>query len=159
MKSYIEAICTSRKRGVPKSPQKEVILIANTGILGDAHAGSGHRQVSLLAGEQIDQFRKKLPGLESGAFGENIITRGLELRELKQEDRLICGEGVVLEITQIGKECHKPCAIQLRTGECIMPTEGLFARVITGGRLKPGDIIRRYRNRTGKNQKRGKPLF
>jgi MOSC domain-containing protein YiiM len=123
------------------------MFIAGVGIKGDAHAGSGHRQVSLLAGEQIDRIKEKLPEIEKGAFGENIITRGIDLRELKKGDRLRCGENAVLEITQIGKDCHSPCAIQYQTGECIMPTEGLFARVVAGGRVRSGDGICRCADR------------
>jgi MOSC domain-containing protein YiiM len=154
MKSYIEAVCTSGKKGIPKRARSEVFFITDIGIDGDAHAGSGHRQVSLLAGEQIDRMRKKLPRIEKGAFAENIITRGIDLRQLRIGDRLKCGEKVVLEITQIGKDCHKPCAIQLQTGECIMPTEGLFARVAVGGRLRAGDQIRPDRGEAAEGPER-----
>jgi MOSC domain-containing protein YiiM len=113
-------------------------------ILEDVHAGKWHRQVSLLAGESIDRVKKILPTLKNGAFAENIITRGLDLTAIQIGEQLLLGDEVVLEITQIGKNCHNDgCAIKKATGNCIMPKEGLFSRVIHGGRLKKGDSIRR----------------
>ena len=125
-----------------KKEQPQVTFRGNWGIEGDAHAGDWHRQVSILAGESIDTVKQILPTLKNGAFAENIITRGLDLTALKVGDRLRIGEQVLLEITQIGKECHNQgCAIKKATGDCIMPREGLFARVIQGGEARRGDPI------------------
>ncbi len=141
--AHVEAVCTSEKKGIVKRAQEKVVLKTQWGMENDAHAGDWHRQVSLLAGESIDNVKKVLPTLKDGAFAENIITRGLDLTALKIGDRLRVGEEVILEITQIGKECHNQgCAIKKATGDCIMPREGLFARVIQGGEAKPGDTIR-----------------
>ena len=135
--AHVEAVCISLKKGTVKKGQPEVLLRENWGMVGDAHAGDWHRQVSLLAGESIDKVKKILPTLKDGAFAENIITRGLDLCSLHIGDRLKVGDEVILEITQIGKECHnKGCAIKKATGDCIMPREGVFARVITGGTVR-----------------------
>jgi MOSC domain-containing protein YiiM len=140
--AHVQAVCISEKKGIVKRAQERVVLKTQWGLEGDAHAGDWHRQVSLLAGESIDTVKKVLPTLKDGAFAENIITRGLDLTTLKIGDRLRLGAEVVLEITQIGKECHNQgCAIKKATGDCIMPREGLFARVIQGGEAKPGDPI------------------
>ncbi|MFH7319339.1 MOSC domain-containing protein [Desulfurivibrio sp. D14AmB] len=140
--AYVEAVCTSEKKGIVKREQARVTLKREWGLESDAHAGEWHRQVSLLAGESIDNVKKVLPTLKNGAFAENIITRGIDLTALKVGDRLRIGEQVILEITQIGKECHNAgCAIKKATGDCIMPREGLFARVIEGGEAKAGDPI------------------
>lgn len=137
--AHVEAVCISLKKGTVKRSQQEVTLKENWGIEGDAHAGDWHRQVSLLAGESIDSVKRVLPTLKDGAFAENIISRGLDLTSLKVGDRLKFGDKVLLEITQIGKECHnKGCAIKKVTGDCIMPREGVFARVIKGGKIKKG---------------------
>jgi MOSC domain-containing protein YiiM len=134
--AHVEAVCLSRKKGIVKKEQGNVVLIENWGIDGDAHAGDWHRQVSLLAGESIDTVKETLPTLKNGAFAENIITRGIDLTTLKIGDRLQVGDTVVLEITQIGKECHNDgCAIKKATGDCIMPKEGIFSRVIQGGEI------------------------
>jgi len=133
--AYVEAVCLSHKKGIVKKEQGKVTLRENWGLQGDAHAGEWHRQVSLLAGESIDGVKEVLPTLKNGAFAENIITRGIELNKLNIGDRLKIGD-VVLEITQIGKECHNSgCAIKKATGDCIMPREGIFARVIQGGEI------------------------
>ncbi|OGR00730.1 MAG: molybdenum cofactor sulfurase [Deltaproteobacteria bacterium RIFOXYD12_FULL_50_9] len=140
--AHIEACCISLKKGMVKKEQPQVTFRGNWGIEGDAHAGDWHRQVSILAGESIDTVKQILPTLKNGAFAENIITRGLDLTALKVGDRLRIGEQVLLEITQIGKECHNQgCAIKKATGDCIMPREGLFARVIQGGEARRGDPI------------------
>jgi MOSC domain-containing protein YiiM len=140
--AHIEAVCTSHKKGIVKRSQAEVVLKENWGIEGDAHAGDWHRQISLLAGESIDTVKETLPTLKDGAFAENIITREIDLSSLQIGDRLQIGADVELEITQIGKECHNSgCAIKKATGDCIMPREGLFAKVISGGTLKAGDEI------------------
>ena len=140
----VEAICISGKRGIVKREIDAVEFEDDWGIAQDAHAGKWHRQVSLLAGESIDRVKEKLPTLKNGAFAENIITRNINLAEVKVGDQLRMGDKVVLEITQIGKKCHNDgCAIKKATGNCIMPKEGLFARVINGGSLKKGDVISR----------------
>jgi len=140
--SYVEAVCISHKKGIVKKAQPEILCKEGWGIEGDAHAGDWHRQISLLAGESIDTVKEMLPTLKDGAFAENIITRGIELTALGIGDRLQVGSEVVLEITQIGKECHNSgCAIKKATGDCIMPKEGLFSKVITGGMIKAEDSI------------------
>jgi len=134
--AHVEAVCLSHKKGIVKREQDRVVLRENWGLEGDAHAGEWHRQVSLLAGESIDGVKEVLPTLKNGAFAENIVTRGINLNGLKVGDRLQIGDKVVLEITQIGKECHNSgCAIKKATGDCIMPREGIFARVIHGGEI------------------------
>jgi MOSC domain-containing protein YiiM len=134
--AYVEAVCLSHKKGIVKKEQGKVALRENWGLEGDAHAGEWHRQVSLLAGESIDTVKEVLPTLKNGAFAENIITRGIDLNTLNIGDRLQIGDEIVLEITQIGKECHNSgCAIKKATGDCIMPREGIFARVIKGGEV------------------------
>jgi MOSC domain-containing protein YiiM len=138
----VEAVCTSDKKGIVKKERDRVVLKANWGIDGDAHAGEWHRQVSLLASESIKLVREQLPSLQKGAFAENIITRGIDLEKLGIGRRIRIGHRAVLEITQIGKECHNSgCAIKKATGDCIMPREGLFAKVIEGGSIGPGDDI------------------
>ncbi len=151
---HIEAICISRKKGVVKKPISSSIFIEDWGIEGDAHAGKWHRQISLLAGESIDKMKEKIPSLSQGAFAENIITRGINLLKLNIGDELILNDGIILEITQIGKECHTSCAIKTRTGDCIMPREGLFARVINGGIVKKGDSIKVFNSAKIKLQKK-----
>lgn len=140
--AHVEAVCISHKKGIVKREQEKIVLQENFGIQGDAHAGDWHRQVSLLAGESIDSVKKTLPTLKNGAFAENIITRGLDLTQLSVGDRLKIGDTIVLEITQIGKECHNSgCAIKKATGDCIMPREGLFAIVVAGGSIASADKI------------------
>ena len=141
--AYVEAVCLSHKKGIVKKEQAQVVALENWGIEGDAHAGNWHRQVSLLAGESIDNVKEVLPTLKNGAFAENIITREIDLNSLCIGDRLQIGEDVVLEITQIGKECHNSgCAIKKATGDCIMPREGIFAQVVKGGILTKEQQIR-----------------
>jgi len=140
--AHIEAVCTSEKKGMVKRERSEVTMKTAWGIEGDAHAGDWHRQVSLLAGESIDNVKVILPTLKNGAFAENLITRELDLTTLKVGDRLQIGKEVILEITQIGKECHNQgCVIKKATGDCIMPKEGLFSRVLHGGLVQPGDTV------------------
>jgi len=142
IEATVEAICISNKKGIVKRETEEVFFENNWGIEQDAHAGKWHRQVSLLAGESIDRVKEKLPTLKNGAFAENIITRDIDLTDVKIGDQLHLGKDVILEITQIGKKCHNDgCAIKKATGDCIMPKEGLFARVISGGSLQKGDVI------------------
>jgi MOSC domain-containing protein YiiM len=139
----IEAVCISTEKGVVKIARDMIMLTADWGIEGDAHAGKWHRQVSLLAGESIDRMRQMMPELDHGMFAENIVTRGIDLSGLAIGDCLMIGDGIVLEITQIGKECHNAgCAIQSATGECIMPKEGLFCKVLQGGAVTPGMIVK-----------------
>jgi MOSC domain-containing protein YiiM len=140
---FVEAVCTSDKKGVVKKTREQIFLKKDWGIEGDAHAGEWHRQVSLLAGESIDLVKSILPSLKNGAFAENIITRGIDLATLPIGSRLRVGESAILEITQIGKECHNSgCAIKKATGDCIMPREGLFAKVVEGGYVGPNNEIR-----------------
>jgi MOSC domain-containing protein YiiM len=143
----IEAVCISGKKGMVKKEVPEILLEENWGITGDAHAGIWHRQVSLLAGESIDAVKKKMPHLKHGIFAENIVCRGLDLNTLVIGDRLVIDCKVVLEVTQIGKECHNSaCAIKKATGDCIMPKEGIFTKVIRSGVIKAGLAIERKNN-------------
>ncbi|MDW7771288.1 MAG: MOSC domain-containing protein [Desulfobulbaceae bacterium] len=130
----------SIEKGVVKHPVDKVELVIDHGIKGDAHAGKWHRQVSLLAEESIDFMRKKGLDLDPGVFAENITTRGIDLVGLPVGTRLVAGEAE-LEVTQIGKKCHKGCAILQQVGDCIMPREGIFARVIVAGTVRCGDSI------------------
>lgn len=142
-KGHVEAVCISPKKGMIKHEVKELTLEENWGAAGDAHAGTWHRQISLLAGESIDKVKKKLPQIGHGVFAENIVTRGVDLTSLAVGDCLEIGGQVILEVTQIGKECHNAgCAIKKATGDCIMPKEGLFARVVHGGTVKASCSIK-----------------
>lgn len=134
------AVCISEKKGVRKHPVSEIELRRDHGIVGDAHAGNWHRQISLLADESIETMRSLGLALSPGAFAENVVTRGVELKALPVGTRLRIGE-TLLELTQIGKECHNDCAIKKATGKCVMPTEGVFAKVIQAGVIRPGDEI------------------
>ena len=134
------AVCTSEKKGTAKTEVPFITLVPDLGIEGDAHAGRWHRQVSLLGLEKIEAFREKGADVAFGAFGENIITEGFDLRTLPVGTRFRIGT-VLLELTQIGKECHSHCAIFHQVGDCIMPREGVFAVVLEGGRVKAGDEI------------------
>jgi len=137
----VVAVNISEKKGVPKKPIDVGVLIENFGLEGDAHAGNWHRQVSLLAQESIDKMKALgIKGLCTGKFAENITTEGIELHSLKVGTRLKIGDAL-LEITQIGKECYQKCAIFHLVGDCVMPKEGIFARVIRGGTVKAGDSI------------------
>ena len=138
----IKGICISEKRGTAKHEIEEAILAKDWGIQGDAHAGHWHRQVSLLSYEKIEEFRKKGADIELGAFGEKLIVSGDDFRNLAVGTRFQCGEAV-LEMTQIGKECHSHCEIYKRMGECIMPREGVFAIVLHGGTIRKGDLLER----------------
>ena len=133
-------ICISEKRGTQKVPVKNATLVAGYGIEGDAHAGNWHRQVSLLGLEEIEAFRERGADVDFGAFGENLIVEGYALRSLPVGTRFRIGEAL-LEMTQIGKECHTHCAIYHQVGDCIMPREGVFAEVLEGGRIAAGDEI------------------
>lgn len=136
------AVCQSEKKGIKKKPVAIVTIKENYGVVGDAHAdGTTHRQVSLLAIESIDKMRGRGFDLQPGDFAENITTEGIDLVSLPIGTRITVGDEVVLEMTQIGKECHADCAIRKQVGDCIMPREGIFARVIRGGNVKAGDFI------------------
>ena len=140
--SEIVAVCASAEKHVQKEAVERVVLVVEKGIEGDAHYGFGHRQVSLLADESVDKMRDKgLSDLRPGAFGENLVTRGIDLLSFDIGDRLRVGDEVLLEVTQIGKECVDRCAIYYAAGDCIMPREGIFTRVVEGGTVKPGDEI------------------
>lgn len=134
----IKGICISEKRGTKKREIEEANFIENWGIEEDAHAGNWHRQVSLLSFDKIEAFREKGANVSLGDFGENLIVEGFDFRSLPVGTRLHCGE-VVLEMTQIGKECHSHCQIYKTMGDCIMPREGVFAKVLYGGKMKVED--------------------
>ena len=138
----ILSINISEKKGTPKTTISEGTLIVDFGFEGDAHAGKWHRQVSLLAKESIEKAKgMRTDGLCHGMFAENITTEGITLHTLPVGTRLRLGDEAVIEISQIGKECHDGCAIRQLVGQCIMPKEGVFARVIIGGTVKAGDEI------------------
>ncbi|MCL0096936.1 MOSC domain-containing protein [Dehalococcoidia bacterium] len=138
----IIAVCRSDKKGTKKEPIDEGVLKEGFGLLGDAHADSaGHRQVSLLAVESIEKMRALGLDLKPGDFAENLTTEGIDLVSLAPGTRITIGDEVVLEISQIGKECHTGCAIFKQVGKCIMPREGVFARVIRGGLVKVDDPV------------------
>ena len=137
----VKAVCISEKKGTPKKNIGEALFIEDYGVEKDAHAGKWHRQVSLLSYESIEDFKKRGAVVEDGAFGENLIVSGFDFKNLPVGTRFICGD-VVLEMTQIGKQCHQGCAIQKITGDCIMPREGVFDRVLKGGRISVGDEMR-----------------
>ena len=142
LQGRIVAVSTSRRKGQKKSNLSEGELLEGKGFEGDAHAGDWHRQVSLLAMESINKIRDKGIDVAPGDFAENITTSGIEIWQLELGTRLAVGSGAELEITQIGKECHDRCAIYHQVGDCVMPREGIFARVLRGGKVKPGDTIR-----------------
>ena len=135
------AVCASPSKGTQKTNVNEAVFIEDYGIEGDAHAGKWHRQVSLLSYDKIQAFRETGAEVEDGAFGENLVVEGIDFRTLPVGTRLICGD-VVLEMTQIGKECHHGCAIFQKMGECIMPREGVFAKVVRGGIIRSGDEMK-----------------
>jgi MOSC domain-containing protein YiiM len=137
---FVIATCISEKKGERKTPVEAVTLRENYGIVGDAHSGEWHRQVSLLATESIEKMRKLGLDVDSGDFAENITTSGIELVSLPIGTRLQVGQAL-LEVTQIGKECHTRCAIYHQAGDCVMPKEGIFAKVITGGDIRPQDEL------------------
>ena len=136
----LRGICISEKRGTEKTAVSEAVLEKGYGICGDAHAGNWHRQVSLLAYEKIEEFRARGADVAFGAFGENLIVEGADLCTLAVGSRL-CFDEVILELTQIGKECHSHCEIYKRMGDCIMPREGVFAEVVRGGTLHVGEAF------------------
>lgn len=141
MKGKILAVCRSEKKGTVKSEIGEGLLIENFGLKDDAHAGKWHRQISLLGVESIDKMQSKGFKIKYGDFAENLTIEGIVLHQLPLGTKLKVGENVLLEVTQIGKECHHGCEIRKKIGDCVMPREGIFARVLKGGKVKVGDDI------------------
>jgi cyclic pyranopterin phosphate synthase len=137
----IKAISVSKEKGTQKVNVPEAELCTDFGIIGDAHAGNWHRQVSLLGAESINKMIEKGAKVAPGSFAENITTEGIDLLALEVGSKLRLGEGVEFEITQFGKKCHSRCEIFDQVGDCIMPREGVFARVTKAGRVAVGDII------------------
>ncbi|OGQ91821.1 MAG: hypothetical protein A2289_11610 [Deltaproteobacteria bacterium RIFOXYA12_FULL_58_15] len=140
MQGTIVGVCVSDKRG-PKQQASTVRLIRGHGIENDVHAGNWHRQVSILTEEKIDEMRARGLELTHGAFGENLITRGFDLTAVRVGQKLRIGKAAVVQLTQRGKTCHTRCAIFYQTGDCIMPTDGTFVRVLKSGSVEPGDAI------------------
>ena len=140
LEGVVKAICISTARGTEKHAIEEANFIKDYGIEGDAHAGKWHRQVSLLSYNKVEEFNAKGGDVDDGAFGENVLVSGLDFKNLPVGTILKCGD-VVLEMTQIGKECHSHCNIFHRVGDCIMPREGVFAIVKNGGVMKTGDVM------------------
>jgi len=142
MEGKVLSVCISSEKGTKKREVNSASLIPDWGIEGDAHADSGHRQVSLLSVEEINKMKRLIPDLMPGDFAENIDTQGIDLDQIKIGDRIIIGDNIVLEVSQIGKECHSGCEIQKLTGECIMPKKGVFAKVLKGGIIKKDNFLR-----------------
>jgi MOSC domain-containing protein YiiM len=142
MKARIIAVCTSEKKGTRKKNVGSGQLRIDHGLLGDAHAGDWHRQISLLAQESIDKMVEKGLSVGAGDFGENFTTEGIDLVSLPVGSFLEIGETLV-EVTQIGKECHNRCAIYYQAGDCVMPKEGIFAKVLKEGTVRVGDFIKK----------------
>ena len=138
----IVSIATSKKKGTQKVTVDEAFLIKEHGLKGDAHAGTWHRQVSFLASEEIDKAREKGLEVTFGDFAENIATTGVDWKNIPVGSRIRLGQNALVEITQIGKECHNRCAIYYKAGDCIMPREGVFGRVLEEGKIRCGDPIR-----------------
>lgn len=136
----VTAVNISERKGIRKHEVPYIDLKLDHGIIGDAHAGNWHRQISMLAEESVDKMRRMGLDLTAGAFAENINTEGIDLKALPVGTRLQVGETIV-EVTQIGKECHNDCAIKKATGQCVMPTEGIFVIVKQEGRVRKGDPI------------------
>jgi molybdenum cofactor synthesis domain-containing protein len=136
----VVSVNTAAEKGVQKAPQASIRLLAEHGVEGDAHAGPWHRQVSLLANESVEKMRAQGLDVAPGAFGENVTTEGIVVYQLPVGTRLRLGEALV-EVTQIGKVCHDRCAIYYQAGDCVMPREGIFVRVLEGGEVRPGDAI------------------
>lgn len=136
----VMAVCISERKGTPKTNIHEAKVIEDFGMEKDAHAGKWHRQVSLLSYEKIEEFRARGAEVEDGAFGENLIVSGIDFKTLPIGTKLVCND-VVLELTQIGKQCHSGCAIYKVMGDCIMPREGAFTRVLHGGIIREGDEL------------------
>ena len=141
--SRIIAVCKSKKKGTKKKPIAEGLIRENFGLDGDGHAnGTTHRQISLLAVESINKMQNLGIEISPGDFAENLTTQGIDLVSLPVGTYLYIGEQIILELTQIGKECHTRCAIYRQVGRCIMPQEGIFAKVVHGGIVRAGDPVR-----------------
>ena len=140
MKGKVAAVCMAPAKGMQKTDVGEAILVEGKGMDGDAHFGFQHRQVSLLSAEDAAKIREKVPGLKPGDFAENFLVEGFDLSKLKPGERVLVGEAL-LEVTQIGKECHSRCAIYEAAGDCIMPRLGIFCRVVRGGTVRNGDSV------------------
>ena len=139
--AIIKAVCISEKKGEQKHPVDAVMLRPHHGVVGDAHAGDWHRQVSLLAQESVDRLQEKISiRLFPGAFAENILCEGISLCSLPVGTKLKVGTALC-EVTQIGKECHADCAIRRQAGDCVMPREGIFVIVLEEGEARPGDEV------------------
>ncbi|MFO7557661.1 MAG: MOSC domain-containing protein [Desulfobacterales bacterium] len=138
----IVSIAISRKKGTRKIPVDEIVLLENYGLEGDAHAGTWHRQVSFLSSENIEKARDKGLDVSFGDFAENIATRGVDWKTIPIGTVVRLGKSAAVEITQIGKVCHNKCAIYYKAGDCIMPREGVFAKVLNGGKIVCGDEVR-----------------
>ncbi len=136
----VYAVCISEQKGTPKSAVSQGVLLANHGLLGDAHAGNWHRQVSILSRDAVEDFMRRGAKVSPGDFGENILVKGIEPSLLAVGTLLRCKDAL-LQITQIGKQCHNHCAIYHQVGECIMPHKGVFAKVLCGGTISEGDVI------------------
>jgi MOSC domain-containing protein YiiM len=141
IRGRIKAISVSKEKGTRKTNVPEAELRADFGIVGDAHAGNWNRQVSLLASESIDEMLAKGAKVSPGDFAENITTEGIDLQKLSIGSKLKLGKGAELQISQFGKECHSRCEIFEQVGDCIMPREGVFAKVMRAGSVKVGDVI------------------
>ena len=141
MSGAIIAVCTSKHKGTPKTDVSAGHLEVGLGLRGDAHSGDWHRQVSLISIEDIKTMEAKGLDVKPGSFAENLTTQDFDLHSVKVGDRLKIGSAVILEVTQIGKECHTRCAIYNKIGECIMPERGVFATVVHCGEVKSGDPI------------------
>ena len=137
----IVSIAVSKKKGTRKTPVDEIFISKDHGLEGDAHAGKWHRQVSFLSSESIEEARQQGLDVTFGDFAENIATSGIDWKTIPVGTRIKLGSSVLVEITQIGKECHNRCAIYYKAGDCIMPREGVFARVLQEGKIRCGDEI------------------
>jgi MOSC domain-containing protein YiiM len=146
MPGRVIAVCISEKKGERKKPVCEVLVRENYGIVDDAHAGDWHRQISLLAMESIKKMQAKGLDVTTGDFAENITTEGIDLPSLPIGTRLAIGD-TLTEVTQIGKECHTRCAIYHQAGDCVMPREGIFVKVLRGGTIKGNDTIEIVENK------------
>ncbi len=142
MEGRILAVSISDKKGEKKHNIETAKLVKNHGMEKDAHAGDWHRQVSLLAIESIEKIRAKGIDVNPGEFAENLTTEGIRLWEIPVGSRIRIGESIVAEVTQVGKECHTRCAIFKQVGDCVMPREGIFIKILEDGDVKPGDAVR-----------------
>lgn len=145
----VVAVSVSVRKGVKKANVDAARLVENHGLEGDAHSGTWHRQVSLLAAESIEEIRARGLAVHPGDFAENVTTEGIQLWSLPVGTRLKLGPESLAEVTQIGKQCHNRCAIFHQVGDCVMPRKGIFVRILKGGRLQPGDTIEACSAETG----------